>query len=99
MPDSHKIYACSCSDNDSIIVILASVVINIFLYAYAITNTLRSLIIAALVGFEFPSYIFNENSGGVEICVVVSSPTENEVLLFNIITVHVTRSGTAGDNI
>ena len=54
-------------------------------------------ITAALVGFEFPSYTFTENSGGDEICVVVSSPTENEVLLFNIITVHVTRSGTAGE--
>ena len=51
--------------------------------------------LAALVGFE-SSYTFNEIDGRVEICVVVSNPNVDELLAFNIITVHVTRSGTAG---
>ncbi len=53
--------------------------------------------LAALVGFESSSY---EIDGRVEICVVVSNPNVDELLAFNIITVHVTRStsGTAGED-
>ncbi len=58
----------------------------------------NSYYVAALVGFEFPSYTFNEIDGRVEICVVVSNPTVDELLTFNVITVHVTRSGTAGED-
>ena len=57
------------------------------------------LCIAAFVGFEFPSYTVKESDARVEICVVVSNPNVDEVLTFNIITVHVTRSGTAGEDL
>ena len=59
---------------------------------------LLCILIAALVGFEFPSYTVKESDARVEICVVVSNPTVDELLAFNIITVHVTRSGTAGED-
>ena len=62
------------------------------------TYHLLCILIAALVGFEFPSYTVNEDDGRVEICVVVSNPNVDELLAFNIITVHVTRSGTAGED-
>ncbi len=51
--------------------------------------------IVAVVGFEFPSYSVEENDGALEVCIVVSNPPEGE-LLFDIITLHVTRDGTAG---
>ena len=59
----------------------------------------HSNFIAALIGFEFPSYSVNETDSSVEICVVVSNPTADEILVFNITTQYVTRSGTAGENV
>ncbi len=56
------------------------------------------IIIAVLVGFEFPSYSVNETDCSVEICVVMSNPTADEILEFNIATQHEARSGTAGEN-
>ncbi len=56
-------------------------------------------IIAALVRFEFPSYSVNETDGSVEICVVVSNPTAEEILVFTIATQYEARSGTAGENV
>ena len=53
----------------------------------------------ALVGFESPNYTVNESDGSVEVCIVVTNPPANEDLIFDIITHHVTRSGTAGNNI
>ena len=55
-------------------------------------------IAVAEIGFEFPSYTFNETDGSGEICVVLSSPNVDESLVFDVVTAYETRSGTAGKN-
>ena len=55
------------------------------------------IFIVALVGFESPTYTVTESDGSVEVCIVVTNPPADADLIFDIITLHVTRSGTAGN--
>ena len=50
----------------------------------------------AIVGWEQPSYTFDESDRSLEICVIVKSPTPIQNLAFEILLQYTPQSGTAG---
>ena len=50
----------------------------------------------AIVGWEQPSYTFDESDHFLEICVIVKSPTLTQNLPFEILLQYTPQSGTAG---
>ena len=50
----------------------------------------------AIVGWEQPSYTFDESDRSLEICVIVKSPTPTWNLAFDILLQYTPQSGTAG---
>lgn len=53
-------------------------------------------LLVVIVGFEETMYSVNEAAGVLEVCVVITNPTQNEDLLLEIVLLYNSVTGTAG---